>query len=161
MLVIGAGAVIDDDAGTVRTPAAPAVGSGTSAPTVVAAPRTTVAGGPPETVPAELAPPPTATTAPDTAPAAPTTQAPTSAAPATTPTSSRSTFSSAGGSIAVTLVGGTVTLDRDPSATDGWSFRVDDDGPTRVRVRFERQGQRSEIRVEVHGDALVPEIIEE
>ena len=43
----------------------------------------------------------------------------------------------------------------------GWSYRVDDDGPTRVRVRFERDGQRSEIRVDLEGGGLVPEIIEQ
>ncbi len=61
----------------------------------------------------------------------------------------------------VTSTGGAVALAVDPSPSSGWTYRIDDDGPTRVRVRFERDGQRSEIRVELRDGRLVPEIIEQ
>ena len=96
-----------------------------------------------------------ATTVP-VVPAPPPTSPPTTASPATT-----MTYDGIGGSITVRLSGGTLTLVGAPSPTPGYTTRVDDNGPDRVRVRFERDDVRTEIRVDVEGGELVPEIIED
>jgi hypothetical protein len=112
------------------------------APTIVA-PNPSVA-----TTAASQSPPPTE-------PA--TTPAPPSAPP---PTSTVTTYDSSGGSIDVRLAGGAIALARDPSPRAGYSVRIDDNGPGRVRVRFEGAAGRSEIRVDLQGGELVPDIIE-
>lgn len=151
VIFVAAGALIGDDRGTVRSPAAstaspvPSVRS-TVAPTTAATPAPS-----PAAVTTTL--PPSSTVTAVAPPASPTTE-PASPSPTTT-------YSSNGGSIVVTHAGGAISLARDPAPTDGWSFRIDDDGPTRVRVRFERDGSRSEIRVDLRGDELVPEISEQ
>ncbi len=58
------------------------------------------------------------------------------------------------------LAGGAIALAGDPSPRAGYSVRIDDNGPDRVRVRFESDAGRSEIRVDLQGGELVPEIIE-
>ncbi len=157
VIVVGAGLLTSDSSGTVRTPAASIDGPATAGPSTVA-PRPTRATAPPTTVP-RVAPP--RTTAP------PPTVGPTTALPTTAPTASpptpapTTTFSSAGGSIVVARAGGAISLAGDPVPSVGWSVRIDDDGPTRVRVRFERDSRRSEIRVDLRGDELVPEVIEQ
>ncbi len=86
---------------------------------------------------------------------------PPTAPPTTAPSASTETYDGIGGSITVRLSGGTVALVGDPSPAPGYTTRVDDNGPDRVRVRFERDDARTEIRVEVEGGELVPEIIED
>ena len=54
------------------------------------------------------------------------------------------------------LADGRIVLAGDPVASDGWTVRIDDNGPTRVRVRFEAGSQRSEIRVDLEDGSLVP-----
>ena len=71
------------------------------------------------------------------------------------------TFAGAGGSVTVRRDGGTVVLAGDPEPATGYTARIDDDGPDRVRVRFERDSERTEIRVEVEGGRLVPQIDED
>ena len=61
------------------------------------------------------------------------------------------TFDSSGGSITVRLAGGAIALAGDPSPSAGYSVRIDDNGPDRVRVRFESDAGRSEIRVDLRG----------
>jgi hypothetical protein len=158
VIVVGAGLLTGDSSGTVRTPAASIDGPATVGPSTVA-PTPRRATAPPTSVP-RVAPPrtsaPPATGAPTTAPP---TSPPTTSPPAPSPTTT--TFSSAGGSIVVTRSAGSISLAGDPAPSVGWSVRIDDDGPTRVRVRFERGSRRSEIRVDLRGDELVPEIIEQ
>ena len=114
----------------------------TTAPVTAAAPTLTT-GAPVVTVPPA---------APAVTPAATTTDA--VAAPTT------STYTSIGGSITVRLADRRISLDGAPNATSGWSTRIDDDGPDRVRVRFELDDRRSEIRVDLEDGRLVQQIIE-
>lgn len=149
--VVAGTVVLGDDRQTVRTPAA-ATGPASSGPaTTVAsttsAPVTTV------TPTTNTVPPPT-----PTAPSLPASSAPSSSPTTVAPTVAR--YDSVGGSISVRVVDGVVRLDGDPMPSSGWTYRVDDDGPDRVRVRFERDSERSEIRVELVGGQLLPEIIE-
>ena len=128
----------------------------------------------PEPVPATTAP------APRAAPAVPATTAPVSAAapavsattatdavidapaaPVTGPAPTPPSYGSGGGSISVRFDGAAVALDGAPRPAPGWSVRIDDDGPSRVRVRFERDGRRSEIRVDVVDGRLEPRITDE
>ena len=67
-------------------------------------------------------------------------------------------YDSTGGSISVRMDGGVLAIDGEPRPTPGWSVRVDDDGPTRVRVRFERDDRRSEIRIDLVDGRLEPRI---
>lgn len=98
---------------------------------------------------APVVPPPTGSAALTTS---------TSAEP-TAPAASTTAYSSEGGAITVRLTGGTIALDGDPEPADGWTVRIDDDGPDRVRVRFERDDERSEIRVDLTADGrLEPRI---
>ena len=120
--------------------------------------------GVPSTAPPSTPGPTSTNSTTATSSSTPTTSA-TAGTPATQPrptpaAPSASTYTSAGGSIVVTLANGAVSLADDPSPSPGWSYRIDDDGPSRVRVRFERDGQRSEIRVDLQGDQLVPDITE-
>ena len=71
----------------------------------------------------------------------------TSPMPPPAPTPAR--YDSTGGSISVRIAGGVLVIDGEPRPAPGWSVRVDDDGPTRVRVRFERDDRRSEIRIDL------------
>jgi hypothetical protein len=160
VLVAGIAALGDDGPATVQTPAATGV---VTAPSDASTARSTT----PVTAiaPALTTTPPTAgvTAAPTPPPAAPEVAPtmPSSTVVSTTQAPMTTTFSSVGGSIVVRAEGGAVALDRDPSPTAGWTSQVDDDGPTRVRVRFERDGQRSEIRVDLRDGELVPEIVEQ
>ena len=47
-----------------------------------------------------------------------------------------------------------------PTPSPGFTPSVDDNGPDRVRVRFERDDQRTEIRVDLEDGRLVPRIDE-
>jgi hypothetical protein len=70
-------------------------------------------------------------------------------------------YDSVGGSIMVEQVDGSVHLLGDPQPAAGYSVEVEDDGPDRVRVRFESGERRSRITVELVNGALVPQIEEE
>ncbi len=70
-------------------------------------------------------------------------------------------YSSVGGSIVVRVTNRQIALDSDPVPVSGWSARIDDNGPTRVRVRFEAGERRSEIRVDLVDGVLAPRIIED
>jgi hypothetical protein len=89
-----------------------------------------------------------------------TTAAPTTATGPAVPEDVLSSYEGIGGSITVRLSGGTVTLASAPTPSPGFTVRVDDDGPDRVRVRFERDDERTEIRVELEDGRLVPTIEE-
>ena len=65
-----------------------------------------------------------------------------------------------GGSITVRLSGDTLMLATAPTPSPGFTASVDDNGPDRVRVRFERDDQRTEIRVDLEDGRLVPRIDE-
>ena len=151
----------DDDRPTVRTPAAQPAAPSTA--TATTPPASSV----PSTAPPSTSGPTSTDSTTTTSRSTPTTSAP-AGAPATqprptpaSPSASTSTFTSAGGSIVVTLSNDAISLADDPSPSPGWSYRIDDDGPSRVRVRFERDDQRSEIRVDLQGDQLVPDITED
>ena len=136
-VVVGIATLGRDDGGVVRPAATPPTPSASAvAPTTVPATTATVTA-------VDTAPSPTVPT---------TTAPPTSAAPTITP------FTSVGGSIEVRLADGRIDLAGDPVASDGWTVRIDDNGPTRVRVRFEDGSRRSEIRVDLEGGSLVPRI---
>ena len=135
IVLVGVATLGRDDGGVVRGPAATPPIPSMSAVAPTTAPSTTA------TVPAVDTAPVTTTT---------TTAPPTSAAPTITP------FSSVGGSIEVRLADGRIDLAGDPVASDGWTVRIDDNGPTRVRVRFEAGARRSEIRVDLEDGSLVP-----
>ncbi len=145
--VVALVAVTRDGGEIVRTPATqPSEGSGpTTAPVppTISATTTPATGVTTTTVPTTQAPtpPPAVTT---TVPAPPLT----------------STYPSTGGSITVRLADGQISLAADPVPTGGWTTRIDDNGPDRVRVRFELGNQRSEIRVDRVGGQLVPRITE-
>ena len=97
-----------------------------------------------ETTAGQTTSPPVATTAP----------------PVIAPPASTSTYNANGGAITVRLTGSQIALASDPVPTSGWSGRIDDNGPDRVRVRFEMGDQRSEIRVDLVDGQLVPRITE-
>jgi hypothetical protein len=161
--IVAAGVALDADRTTLRTPTAP-----TDVPVTIPAPPATTAN-----TATPVAPSATVTTVPATSTTAPLTQtapAPTQSTPTPTitamappapPASSTSTFSSIGGSIVVRIDAGAIALDGPPSPSSGWSYRVEDNGPDRVRVRFERDGGRSEIRVDLEGGQLIPQITEQ
>ncbi len=131
----------------------------TTAPPATAAPSTTVAPSPTTPVPAVVPPPTTTPTTVSTT--VPRTDLPRVQITVVTPPSpSTSTYSANGGSITVRLAGGQLTLDGDPLPASGWSVRIDDNGPDRVRVRFEMGDQRSEIRVDLVDGQLVPRVTE-
>jgi len=67
------------------------------------------------------------------------------------------TFTSAGGSITVTLAHGVVSLDA-TSPAPGFSVEVHDVGPDRVEVRFTNAGIEWRIRVEPAGASMSVEI---
>ena len=170
--VVVVGSVVRDERTTLRTPASPSDAPATAPPTASTIPAATTPAPTlaPSTTPRTQPAPPATTAVPATqAPAtpaptnSPTTSPPTAPPAATTtlPAPATRTFSSRGGSIVVRHEGGTITLDGDPSPSSGWSYRIDDDGPTRVRVRFESADARSEIRIDLEGDELVPTIVEE
>ena len=83
---------------------------------------------------------------------------PPAASPVPTPAPTPARYDSTGGSISVRMDGGVLAIDGEPRPTPGWSVRVDDDGPTRVRVRFERDDRRSEIRIDLVDGRLEPRI---
>jgi hypothetical protein len=145
VLVVGLVAVLPDDRELLRAPA--------TEPTVPPAPTT--ARPATTTRVTETPVPPTVSTLPPTASVA-TTTVPAPSVPAPTVR----TFESSGGSIRVRHAADRIALDGDPVPGAGWSARVDDDGPARVRVRFERGGDRSEIRVDLVDGQLVPRITE-
>ncbi len=128
----------------------------TTAPTTLV-PGTTLA---PTTAPAPAVPEPSVTPPPE--PPTSTIATPPTAAPtvATTAAPTTRTYDSVGGSITVRLAGGVISLAGDPVPAPGFSVRIDDNGPDRVRVRFELGDQRSEIRVDLEDGELIPEIIE-
>ena len=67
-------------------------------------------------------------------------------------------FSSAGGSITVTVANGAVTL-ASSSPAPGFAAEVHDNGPSRVEVRFfSSGGQEWRIRVELGSGGLTSEI---
>ena len=137
------------DRATIRSPAtaptaAPTLATSTTEPTPTAPPVTTSpATSTIATLPA--APPATLPAAPPTVPAAvPTTE----------------TYEGIGGSITVRLSGNTLMLATAPTPSPGFTASVDDNGPDRVRVRFEGDDRRTEIRVDLEDGRLVPRVDE-
>jgi hypothetical protein len=152
------------DQATVRTPAVSPTLGPTIAPSTVPAttPTPTTPPAPTTATPATIAPatiaPTTVPASTATLPASTATLAPVSVPPSTVTTA---TYQGVGGSIRVRLTGGTVMLAADPSPVPGYTTRIDDNGPARVRVRFERDDERTEIRVDVEDGRLVPTIDED
>jgi hypothetical protein len=149
--VLGAAGVvavrsIDGGQDVVRTPATepPVVTTPPSAPTTETVPPTVTVS---TTIVPEIVP--------GTA-----TRTPTSADSATTSTG-QAQYDSLGGSITVEQVGDTIHLLGEPEPAGGYSVEVEDDGPDRVRVRFESGELRSRITVELIDGAPVPQIEEE
>lgn len=103
---------------------------------------------------------PTASVAPDLSTSTPT-RAPEPQPSDTTAVPVTTRYSSAGGSIVVRVANRQISLDSEPAAVSGWSARIEDNGPTRVRVRFETEERRSEIRVDLVDGVLEPRITEE
>lgn len=151
VVIVGVIAVGGADRQVVRGPAAqPSAPVSTTAPADVVTTSPGTAGA--------VVPP--VTSLPDASLAVPTS---TTVEPATTaPPGALSTtpYVSAGGAISVRLGAGQISLDGDPVPNSGWSAQINDDGPTRVRVRFERGDERSEIRVDLEAGLLVPRITE-
>jgi hypothetical protein len=159
-IVFGASVLIgDDDRPTVRTPAAqPAAPSTAPATTPDSTDPST---SPPTTVGPTTTTPPSTDSTTSSSTSTPATPATEPQATPTVPSTTKSTFTSAGGSIVVAVANGAVSLAEDPTPSTGWSYRIDDNGPSRVRVRFEQADERSEIRVDLQGGELVPEITED
>jgi hypothetical protein len=67
------------------------------------------------------------------------------------------TFTSVGGSIEVTMTGGTISL-ASSSPAAGFAAEVHDNGPTRVEVRFQGGDVEWRIRIELIDGALTSEI---
>jgi hypothetical protein len=138
VLVAGLLAVASDDRELVRAPA--------TEPTV--APTTTL---PPSTT----TPPTTTVTTATTVPPATT---PTTTPPSVATAPEVRTYESTGGSIRVHHADGAIALDGEPVPNSGWTARIEDNGPNRVRVRFERGNEHSEIRVDLVNGQLVDRI---
>ena len=114
----------DDGAGDHPRPRRTTTSRPAAAPTTVPSPVT----NPPPTNPPVTQPP--ATQPPATQPPPP----PETDAPPPAPETQ--TFSSGGGSIRVRLADGALSLASTPSPAAGYLYRVEDEGPERVRVRF-------------------------
>jgi hypothetical protein len=146
------------DRATIRSPA--------TAP--IPAPPLATSPSPTSTVPTPTEPTPTApplTTSPATSTIAPLPATPPATLPAAPPTvpaaePTTETYEGIGGSITVRLSGDTLILATAPVPAAGFTASVDDNGPDRVRVRFERDDQRTEIRVDLEDGRLVPRIEE-
>ena len=161
-VLVVAGATGDRE--TIRSPAT----APTAAPTLATSTTEPTPTQPTPTAPTAVEPTPTAapvTTSPATStiatlPAAPPATLP--AAPPTVPAAepTTETFEGVGGSITVRLTGDTLMLATAPAPSPGFTASVDDNGPDRVRVRFERDDQRTEIRVDLANGRLVPRIDE-
>jgi len=88
-----------------------------------------------------------------------------SGSPATTTPSTNApapvtqTFSGVGGSVTVRLQNGSLTL-VSYNATSGFSAEVNKSGGSRVEVRFESNDQRTDIRVDIVGGNMSPQIDE-
>ncbi|MDP2290187.1 MAG: hypothetical protein Q8M22_03310 [Actinomycetota bacterium] len=122
---------------------------------------------------------PGATTPTGSAPggSTPSSSTPTSSTPATTPTTTASTtastspattppapvtqtFSGVGGSVTVRMQNGTLTLVSSSPAT-GFAADVRKASGDRVEVRFESAAHRTEIRIDLVGGSMVPDIREQ
>ena len=108
-------------------------------------------------------PPASTTPAPSTVTASPTTVIGTvTPTPPTTVTfGRRAGFGSLGGGITVEKVGDRIRLVGQPEPAEGYAFEVEDNGPNRVRVRFDNGERRSRITVELVDGAWVPRVDEE
>jgi hypothetical protein len=67
-------------------------------------------------------------------------------------------YESVGGSITVRLADGRIALVGDPEPAAGFTAHVYDNGPDRVRVRFESATDDAEIRVDLVNGRLIPTI---
>lgn len=179
VLVVGVGAVlamgnggdravIPADTGLLPTLTVPPTLPGPTTPTVPTTPPTPTATTTPDT---------TATTAPIAGPpVGPTTSpAPTTAGttvpseapgpttePATSnpvPADDEQTIPSTGGSIRVRLSEGALSL-RDTQPVAGYTPKVEDDSPDRVRVRFESQQRSYRITVTIRGGRISSDVTE-
>jgi hypothetical protein len=150
-----------NDGGTVR-PAATSTDIETSVPASTSTPVTTASTSPTATtvtttVTTTAPSVATTVTAPTTTPASsPTTAAGTTPPPATPVTR---TFSGVGGSITVRLENGSLTL-VSTNASAGFGTEIQKSSGDRVEVRFESDDHRTEIRVDVVGNSMSPEIDE-
>jgi hypothetical protein len=103
-------------------------------------------------------PAPTTPTTPDDSTPPPATDDTTPPPASDAPAAVSQTFTSAGGSIEVTLANGSLTLD-DVTPAAGYTTDVHDGGGERVEVRFfDAQGKEWRIRIEVAGSAMTQEI---
>jgi hypothetical protein len=179
LVLVGTLTFTGDERTVLRTPAtAPGAAAGptvgeapTTGPPVSAVPATatttsatrpTTSPPAPGSVPPVTSPEPTATTVPSPTVTAPATTATstTTATTAAVPPTSTYPYTSVGGSIVVRLRDGGIALDGTPAPAPGWLVRIDEDGPDRVRVRFELDDRRSEIRVDLDDGQPVVEITE-
>ena len=142
-IVIGVGTVTSDR-DVVRTPATAPPETGAVVPTPTSEPATTV-----DSTSTTYTHSTTATTSPRRTTT--TTTATTTVRPAATPR----TYESVGGTITVRLVDGRIVLVGDPAPAAGFTPHVYDNGPDRVRVRFESATDDVEIRVDLVDGRLV------
>ena len=139
-IVIGVGAVTSDR-DVVRTPASAPPETGAVVPSPTSEPATTV-----DSTSTTYTHSTTATTGPRR-----TTTTTTTARPAAT----ARTYESVGGTITVQLADGRIALVGDPAPAAGFTPHVYDNGPDRVRVRFESATDDVEIHVDLVDGRLV------
>jgi hypothetical protein len=144
-IAIGVGAVTSDR-DTVRTPA-------------TATPETRAVVPPPTTGPATTDDPTSTTythsTTTTTTPRTTTTTARTTTTTGPPATPITRTYESAGGSITVQLADGRIALVGEAAPAAGFTAHVYDNGPDRVRVRFESDTDEAEIRVDLVDGRMV------
>jgi cytoskeletal protein RodZ len=147
-IAIGVGAVTSDR-DVVRTPATAPPETGAVIPPATSEPATTV-----DSTSTTYTHSTTTTTGPRRTTT--TTTARATAGPAVPAVTE--TYESVGGSMTVRLAGGRIALVGDPEPAAGFTPHVYDNGPDRVRVRFESATDDAEIRVDLVDGRLIPTI---
>jgi hypothetical protein len=146
-IAVGVGA-LSSDRDVVRTPSTAPPETGAVVPSPTSEPATTV-----DSTATTYARSTTTTTTPRTTT---TTGRTTTTGPTAAPIVR--TYESVGGSITVRATDGRIALVDDPASAEGFTAHVYDNGPDRVRVRFESDTDEAEIRVDLVDGRLVPTI---
>ncbi len=165
-VVAGGVLLVGGDEPVVRTPATAPAPTPAPAPAPSPPPSSeeTLPTSPPLTAPAPTVVPPPATVAPmvppTVAPTVPEGAPPVPPAPPASTDIGPRTYSGIGGSITVAVTDGRLGLVGAPSPAGSYATEIQDNGPDRVRVRFDDGQRRTEIRVDLENGTLVPRVDE-